>query len=176
MKSSSHTSYWSIFDYKRDPDNVVLNNTFAELDRDDFNDTAPTSTNFAVGTHTSTNNSGHTYIAYCFSEVAGYSKFGVWTAVGDTNGSYVATGFQPAWIMAKQISGSGGNWFITDYKRETFNVNADILDANLSDDERNADIFDFLSNGFKIRLGLGTGERFIYLAFAKSPFKNSRAR
>ena len=55
---------------------LVLNSTFAELDRDDFNDTAPTSTNFAVGTHTSTNNSGHTYIAYCFSEVAGYSKFG----------------------------------------------------------------------------------------------------
>ena len=78
--------------------------------------------------------------------------------------------------MAKQISGSGGNWFITDYKRETFNVNADILDANLNDAERNADIFDFLSNGFKIRLGLGTGEKFIYLAFAESPFKNSRAR
>jgi len=135
------------------------------------------STTFGVkGGYGPVSTNGGTYIAYLFSEVAGYSKFGVWTAVGDTNGTYVATGFQPAWIMAKQISGSGGNWFITDYKRETFNVNADILDANLSDDERNADIFDFLSNGFKIRLGLGTGEKFIYLAFAKSPFKNSRAR
>ena len=129
-----------------------------------------------TGNYDNVNINGDKHVAYCFTGVAGYSKFGIWTAVGDTNGSYVATGFRPAWIMAKQISGSGGNWFITDYKRETFNVNADILDANLSDDERNADIFDFLSNGFKIRLGLGTGEKFIYLAFAESPFKNSRAR
>ena len=96
-----------------------------------------------TGNYDNVNINGDKHVAYCFTGVAGYSKFGIWTAVGDTNGSYVATGFRPAWIMAKQISGSGGNWFITDYKRETFNVNADILDANLNDAERNADIFDF---------------------------------
>ena len=55
---------------------LVLNSTLCKQARDDFNDTDPTSTNFAVGTTASMDNSGHTYIAYCFSEVAGYSKFG----------------------------------------------------------------------------------------------------
>ena len=156
---------------------LKLNETQVQTSNSDvYPNTAPTSTVYSLGNHASVNASGSTYVAYVFSEVAGYSKFGSWTAFGSTDGRFVFTGFRPAWVMAKQTTGGGGNWFMVDDKRSPFNIANDILDANLNAAERNADIFDFLSNGFKIRLGLGTGETFIYLAFAESPFKNARAR
>ena len=76
--------------------------------------------------------------------------------------------------MAKQTDGGGGNWFISDTARDPYNVQANLLDANLSSAERTANIYDILSNGFKVRFALsGT---FIYCAFAENPFKTSRAR
>ena len=167
---------------------LVLNNNFAELDREDFNDTAPTSTNFAVGTHTSTNNSGHTYIAYCFSEVAGYSKFGSYISNGaSSNNTFVFTGFRPAWVLIKASSTGGSSsfdWAMFDNKREPSNAMYKRLIANDAQAETTntgtTAYIDFLSNGFKIR-GNGSligqsGVTYIYLCFAESPFKNSRAR
>lgn len=160
--------------------NLVLNNTFAELDRDDFNDTAPTSTNFAVGTHTSTNNSGHTYIAYCFSEVAGYSKFGSYTGNGSSDGTFVFTGFRPAFIITKRSDGTSP-WRLFDNKRPDANFQTYKLEADSSGAELTGYAYaDFLSNGFKIRdsgsYQNASGGTYIYLCFAESPFKNSRAR
>jgi hypothetical protein len=121
------------------------------------------------------NANGLKYIAYCFHNVKGYSKFGSYTGNGNADGTFVYTGFTPAFIMTKQTSGGGGNWFIVDNKRNTFNVVNNLLDANLSNAERNANIYDFYSNGFKDRLGLGSGETFIYMAFAESPFVSSKS-
>lgn len=135
---------------------------------------SPTSSVFYVNNDGLVNGSGSTYIAYCFAEVKGYSKFGSYVANGSSDGSFIYTGFTPAFVMSKQTSGSGGNWFIVDNKRNTFNVVNNLLDANLSNAERNANIYDFYSNGFKDRLGLGSGETFIYMAFASSPFTSSK--
>ena len=163
--------------------NLILNQTSAELNRDDFNDTAPTSTNFAVGTHTSTNNNGDTYVAYCFSGVAGYSKFGMYKGNGNANGTFVFTGFRPAWVLVKRTD-SAENWILKDSARNTFNGVFSNLNPNTSNAEfgSSGDVnsFDFVANGFKIRGSNSavnaSGGSFIYFAFAESPFKNSRAR
>ena len=97
-----------------------------------------------------------------------------------TDGTFVYTGFRPAWIMQKKSSSSGNDWTIYDTARDTFNVAEDLLRPNLSNAESDTTSFDILSNGFKIRSSAGTfnasGATFIYLAFAEAPFKLANAR
>ena len=118
---------------------------------------------------------------YCFSEVAGYSKFGSYTGNGNTDGTFVHTSFRPALIIWKRADTSQ-SWYMMDNKRNTFNVTNTFLRPDTSAAESNAvnSIADFLSNGFKLR-GNGndvnaSGGTYIYLAFAESPFKYSNAR
>ena len=146
-----------------------------------WNSTAPSSSVFSIGTSSSVNTSSGTYIAYCFSEVAGYSKFGKYTGTGSTDGAFAYTGFRPAWVLIKSTSGST-HWVMKDTTRDTYNVANKTLLANSSTSEDTSGSFsiDFLSNGFKCRAS-GThvnasGTTYIYLAFAESPFKNNRAR
>ena len=156
-----------------------------------WNDTEPTSSVFTVGSFGSVNENTKNYIAYCFSGVTGYSKFGKYTSNGNVDGAFVFTGFRPAWVMLKQSSNSDtAYWFMFDSKRSPKNVIGDeALAANLTEVEgltswnpnTSNSVIDFLSNGFKIRTtstaGFNvSGETMIYFAFAESPFKYSRAR
>ena len=117
---------------------------------------------------------GNTYIAYCFAEKTGYSKFGKFVGNGSSDGSFVYTGFKPAWIMYKDISGTS-DWYIMDTKRRTFNVTDVRLEANNTDAEVTGagDKIDILSNGFKFRHSSGSfnisGNNYIYMAFAEEP-------
>jgi len=143
-----------------------------------FNQTAPTSSVFTVGTQSDLNGSSATYIAYCFVEKKGYSKIGSYTGNGNTAGPFVYTGFRPAWIISKRTdNSSGGEWNILDNKRDTFNVADAKLEANNSDAEETDEMYDILSNGFKITRGDGninaSGGTYIFMAFAESPFVNS---
>ena len=117
-----------------------------------------------------------------FAEIEGYSKFGSYSGNGSTNGTFVFTGFRPAFVMIKTTTISGQYWIIRDNKRDTFNddSNGSSLYANTSDPEGTGNIdIDFLSNGFKMRDGgnntNGSGT-YIYMAFAEQPFKFSNAR
>ena len=147
-----------------------------------WNDTSPTSSVFSLGTIVSSNRSGNDYVAYCFADVEGYSKFGSYTGNGSADGPFVYTGFRPAFVMVKQSSASGQSWQIQDSTRETFNDgNRTVLFPDLSNAEiTDAFPLDFLSNGFKIRNSgsgnNGSGATHIYMAFAESPFKVSLAR
>ena len=127
----------------------------------------------------SVNKSGDNYIAYCFSGVDGYSKFGKYTGNGNSNGTFVFTSFRPAFLILKRISNSAA-WYIYDNKRNTFNVVDLNLKADASSAEATFTTVDFLSNGFKIRTSNSafntSGNTYIYLCFAESPFKNARAR
>jgi hypothetical protein len=128
-----------------------------------------------------TNTSGRTYVAYCFSEVAGFSKFGSYTGNGSADGPFVYLGFRPRFMMIKRTDTSGSGWVMLDTSRNTANVTNLNLYANLSNAETTADYSDdFLSNGFKVRdAGAGqnaSGGTYIYAAFAENPFKNSLAR
>ena len=139
-----------------------------------FPATATTSTVFTVGGEdggNSSNANGSKYVAYCWAEIPGYSKFGQYTGNGSSDGSYVHLGFKPAWVMFKR-SDSSGNWFIVDNKRDPFNECTRDLYPNTSGAETNNPNFvDFLSNGFKLRTtgaSVNSGT-IIYMAFAEQP-------
>jgi hypothetical protein len=143
-----------------------------------FNDTAPTSSLFSIGTALGVNTSSSTYIAYCFAEVKGYSKFGSYTGNGSTDGTFVYTGFTPAFLIFKSSSLGTTNWQLLDNKRNTFNPENNHLRPNGSGAEFTNYPVDFLSNGFKFRNTDGdnnqSGETYIYMAFASSPFTSSK--
>ena len=144
-----------------------------------WNDTTPTSSVFSIGTNDVVNTSSGVYIAYCFAEKQGYSKFGKYTGNGNANGTFVYTGFKPAWILIKD-TGSTQSWFMYDNKRDTINPNTKLLTANNSSAEEdsastgNTFDVDFLSNSVKIRTtdgGVNTsGNEYVYSVFAENPF------
>jgi hypothetical protein len=119
------------------------------------------------------NLSGTNYVAYCFAEKKGYSKFGSYTGNGSTDGTFVYTGFKPAWVMIKRTDTSGNSWFMWDNKRATHNEMVNCLLANTYDAELTDREIDFLSNGFKTRATDGnynsSGGSYIYMAFASAP-------
>ena len=144
-----------------------------------FNSTAPTSSVFSVGTDTAINTSSGTHIAYLFAEKQGFSKFGTYTGNGNASGSYIHLGFRPAMVIIKR-SNAAVNWYMFDNKRDTFNVMSKELNCNNNEAEATelgSNPIDFLSNGFKLRVAdsyiNGTGDPYIYMAFAEQPFVNS---
>ena len=146
-----------------------------------WNDTAPTSTVWTVGTNGEVNTSTATYVCYAWAEIAGFSRFGSYTGNGSTDGPFVFTNFRPKWVMFKRTdSSTNANWMILDTSRNTYNVADSALFANLSNAELTSYPVDILSNGFKIRGTTGetntNGGTYIYAAFAENPFKNSNAR
>jgi hypothetical protein len=143
--------------------------------------TGPTSTTIQLNGGGGVNNNGSTYVAYCFSEIAGYSKFGSYTGNGSADGTFVYLGFRPRWLMIKQSSAAGQSWVIVDTSRDTFNVSGLDLYANLSNAEANEKpVLDILSNGFKLRNTYGNSNTnavtYIYAAFAENPTKLALAR
>ena len=135
-----------------------------------WNNTEPTSSVFSIGTEWANTN---TLVAYCFADVQGYSKMGSYIGTGNVDGAFIYTGFKPAWIMIKQTSASGTNWFLFDSKRLGYNVANYYLSANTTLVDRTAPFLDILSNGFKLRATEtdvnGSGATYIYMAFAEEP-------
>jgi len=138
-----------------------------------WNNTSPTSSVFTIGTGGTPNNSGDNYIAYCFADVKGFSKFGSYVGNGETpNGTFVYTGFKPAFVMGKATSGTE-NWFMNDNKRLGYNDKNYRLYPNLSNSEATDSNMEILSNGFKLNTANGNsngvGKTYIYMAFAEEP-------
>ena len=138
-----------------------------------FNNTSPTSSVFTLGDWTAVN--GSSMIAYCFADVKGFSKFGSYTGNGNADGTFVYTGFKPAFIMVKPSSIGNEAWKLYDNKRNIFNVVENGLNASDSQVEGSGsgNYIDFLSNGFKLRTNdtrqNGSGATNIYMAFAEEP-------
>jgi len=153
-----------------------------------LNDTAPSSSVITLGTYGNLNYNGAGYVAYCFAEKKGYSKFGIYSGTDSTSGPFVYTGFKPAWLMIKRsgtantsTNMNGSHWVMLDIKRDTINAAgaAHALVANLpaAEDTTNLTKVDFLSNGFKFRGGadaVNASDTYTYYAFAESPFVNSK--
>jgi hypothetical protein len=147
-----------------------------------WNSTAPTSSVFSVGT-ASVSNATSGLVAYCFADVNGFSKFGSYISNNATDGPFVYTGFRPRWLMVKRaIAASGtGGWFMYDAERNTYNVMDKYIFAEGTAGDNTLAVFDFTSNGFKIRsnnvhVNTTAGDTYIYMAFAEHPFKYSLAR
>jgi len=186
VKSRSLSTGWVTYhkDAAASPEDgyLILNGTDAFYDTVVWNDTAPTSSVFSLGgSGYSSNNSGATYVAYCFHSVDGYSKVGSYLGNGSSDGVFIYTGFRPAWIMIKRIDSTGG-WSILDDVRASNNNPVDRrVQANDTDTEESAGVnIDFNSNGFKLRNSASSMNNssgsYIYLAFAEQPFKYSNAR
>jgi len=137
-----------------------------------------TSSTFGISNNINTNTSGATYIAYCFADVKGYSKFGSYVGNGNADGPFIYTGFKPAWVMGKKTDGAE-DWFMFDNKRDAFNLTQKKLRANsnAAENDNSAKGIDLLSNGFKLRTSNGefngSGGNWIYMAFAENPFVSS---
>ena len=181
FKDRSTTKDWFVYHQSISPAtggklNLTVN---PSADSSYFNNTAPTSSVFSIGGANTTNPSGNNMIAYCFAEKKGFSKFGSYTGNGNADGTFVYTGFKPAFVLIKANS-AGQDWHIHDIKRSTFNVSDTVLLPNTIDaDITDTTVYgiDILSNGFKCRgthprvNGSGTG--YIYMAFAENPFVTS---
>jgi hypothetical protein len=158
---------------------LALNETIAaENNIGMLNDTAPTSTLITLGSTDRVNENTYNHVAYCFAEKKGFSKFGSYTGNGSTDGTFVYTGFKPAFLITKMYNTSGGSWGIVDGTRNEFNVVNKWNFADSSGAEFSAvNVCDFLSNGFKFRAvdtsSNSSGNSYIYMAFAENPFVTS---
>jgi hypothetical protein len=183
VKNRTGTNSWLVYHASIGNTGAVqLNSTNAVTTASTFwNNTSPTSTLFSVGTDNAVNSGTGTYVAYCFSEVAGYSKFGSYTGNGSTDGTFVYTGFRPKFVIVKRTD-SANDWFMYDATRNKSNLTNLVIFSNLSDAESTAvsSVLDLVSNGFKFRnngSGInGINGSYIYMAFAENPFKYSLAR
>ena len=158
-------------------DQLVLNGTDAENTDSRLSDSDNwTSTFFKVGSYGDMNNNSSDHVAYVFCNVKGYCKVGTYTGNGNASGTFVYTGFAPAFVLSKCTSHAGENWNINDSKRPGSNViqNALLPDSSAAEVTASFQALDILSNGFKWR---GTNDRvnassktYLYLAFAENPF------
>ena len=180
FKRRNSSSDWIVYHVSRGATKYIpLNGTSAGSAYEPyFANTEPTSSVFTVDTAGDINGSSDTFIAYLFSEIKGYSKFGIYKGNGNADGPFVYTGFKPAWLMLKRTD-TTGSWQMYDNKRNPHNVVTNRLGANLSSEESTSGSIDidFLSNGFKMRNSTAdwnaSGGTYIYMAFAESPFVNS---
>ncbi len=187
-KSRSIATGWFTFYDVVDGTNdyLQLDSTATSLDAESYSIVPPTSTVFGTDGAFVSGNTNATMIAYCFSSVEGYSKSGKYTGNGSADGPFVFTGFRPAFIISKNTS-TAQDWVIKDIKHSGYTtMNGNPVNIGLRPNTNDGHSggsnlgVDFLSNGFKLR-GVDyrvnkSGDTYIYLAFASSPFKNARAR
>ena len=183
-RDNTSTNYndWIIYHHKNATANdkkLKLNTNDAVSTTNEWGDTDPTSTVYSV--HTSgdgaTNDGTDKIVSYVWTGIKGYSKFGTYQGNGNTNGTFVYTGFRPAFLMIKRTVGNTGSWVIHDNKRDPINIAKNNVDADNDSAQASLDRLDILSNGFKSRSTLGfnneDGHTYVYMAFAESPFVNS---
>jgi len=175
-KSRGGTSSWWTWHQGMAGDTSYVNlqlNT-AELTFSDIWGDGITSSVFGYN-YPATVNANQTYIAYCFAEKQGYSKFGNYKGVG-SGSPFVYTGFKPALVICKRTD-STNDWGIVDSKRETYNGATKTLFADLTNAESSTYTVDLLSNGFRPSSNHSifnqSGGSYIYMAFAENPFVTS---
>ena len=179
---SEASNDWAVYHHKNtsapETDFLRLNEQDATTDNANFmNDTAPTSTVFTVSTGSKVNTDTETYMAYAWTEIKGYSKFGHYTGTGHaTESPFIWTGFRPGWILIKNTA-NYYDWVLLDHKRPGYNIHSCRLKAHDTSVEYCGLLIDILSNGFKIRNADGdtnlNGGEIVYAAFAAHPLVTS---
>ena len=167
---------WIVYHHKMssDPETDYMRFDSSAASTDDntiWNDTAPTSSVFSIGTSNGVNANTETYIGYLFVGVEGFSKFGSYAGNNNAAGPFIYCGFKPKFIIGKKIA--SGNWFLGDTARNTYNpIDTYLFPSTTDADSTGTDYVDSLSNGFNLRHtgGLNAGEDYIFIAFAENPF------
>ena len=192
------SQHWTVYHNSLDTgDYLRLDDDSVAIDYAMFNDGQPTSTVVPLGNDGQTSNSGDDYIMYSWTAIPGYSYFGSYVGNASDDGPFVHCGFKPRWVLVKNItaagaSNSGTNWVIRDTARDDDNPVKNYLLADGTNGGHTYEgsagkrFIDVLSNGFKVRSGVGSGdhaytpningETFLVAAFAEHPFKTARAR
>ena len=177
VKNRTNAYDWAVYhEALGNTGGLFLNTTSAFTTNGDlWNDTSPTSLIFTCSNSTLTNQGSANHIAYCFAEKQGFSKFGSYTGNTSTDGTFVYTGFKPAFLLIKNTS-AAQSWWMWDNKRIGYNGGGN---HRLRPDENSTEFadatskVDLLSNGFKFRDGDNaynySGNTFIYMAFAENP-------
>ena len=177
---SNSAAGWLVYHQSEGAGKYIRLNSNArnQSDTNIFNNTAPTSSVFSVGTDTDNNGSGETYVAYCFAPVVGFSSMGLYQGNGNDNGPFIYTGgFKPAFVLLKELE-STSSWFLLDHKRSQTNGGNPInrfLRTDTSDAQTDSSWhkIDFYSNGFKINdddVDINDNNNsYIWIAFAEAP-------
>ena len=177
-KHLDRSQNWRVFHTSAGVGKTGFLNDTAAFAADPDRISAVSSTTFTAAANM---NESADYIAYCFADVEGYSKFGNYIGNGSTDGPFVYTGFKPALVILKVSSNAPTGWIILDNERDSFNSVNHVLQPNSSNAEASgSDNWDFNSNGFKVRntwaAANGSGYTVTYMVFAESPFKTATAR
>ena len=185
-KSIEKTGNWWVFSDGQTNFNygINLNSTGASTDKSGNGSmSAPTSTVFSTNHTDGLNENGNDLIAYCFANCEGYIQSGTYNGNNESSkGTFVYTGFKPAFVMGKGVV-SGAAWWIQDDATSPFNPSPGVLEPNSTSatyTSANPNL-DFLSNGFKVRnnnsmFNSTSYDPYIYLAMAHNPFKYATSR
>ena len=185
IKGRSHTDSWSIWTSAipiTDVQGLQFNSTNGLFTNSSYRTVQATSTLVKIGRQAIENN-GRTFVCYAFKAVEGYSRFGTYESNNSSDGTFVYTGFRPAFLITKDVDRNSMSWIIYDNKRDTSNEMNNNFNIGTSSEPYHStgSSIDFLSNGFKFRDGSSSWnnystETYIYMAFAEQPFKFSNAR
>jgi len=177
-KRLENSNYWAVYHKKENNYYLVLNTTAGFSNAPLWKDTYPTSVYYQVDSSTSVNPSGETVVAYFFRSITGFSKVGDYNGNGNADGTFVYTGFKPAFIMIKRTD-SAASWVMFDSKRLGYNIANYQLYSNSTSAEGNNAFIDINSNGFKCRTNHAdvnnSSGTYIYMAFAESPIVSSNS-
>jgi hypothetical protein len=176
-KGLGDTYGWKVFHTNLTSGKTLVLNTTAAEDTDANRIASANASTFTTSGTFSVNESGSGYVAYCFAEKQGFSKFGSYTGNNNVDGNFLYTGFKPAFIMIKRTNFTKP-WMMFDNKRDGYNPDNNQLQANDSAVENTSSFrIDMLSNGFKLRSSDGdaneNGNNFLYLAIAEAPLVGS---
>jgi len=176
IKVLNTSNVWAMYHKSTGATHYLQFDTSTSTDNDTYwNDTAPTNDVFTIGTASPVNVSSNSYVAYCFAEKTGYSKFGKYVGTADANGPFIYTGFKPKFIIIKS-STSGEGWHIFDNLRaNAYNPHelvAPRVNSNSAESTSSSYGIDLVSNGFKLKGNgdgtNGSGQTYIYMAFGQS--------
>nr|BAR18712.1 hypothetical protein [uncultured Mediterranean phage uvMED] len=180
FKCTSHAEAWFVYHSSlSSPESkyLQLNTTGAASNSSNIWGAGMTSSTVGVNVGV-LGTAGQDYIAYCFSQKSGFSSMGSYTGNGNADGSFIYTGFKPAFVLIKD-SGRSESWYIFDNRRLGYNgAMADFLaNTAAAESSSSATLLDLVSNGFKLRGTTdhlnGSGQNFIYIAFAEAPLVGS---
>ena len=191
VKKTNSTSNWIVYHRANtaapETDRLKLNSTEATTDDNtSWNDTAPTSTEFTVGTNGAVNGNGDTFVAYLFAHNNGDGEFGPdadadiikcgsYTGNGSTDGPEIDLGFEPQFVIVKNAT-AVSDWRIFDTMRGWHVANGSndqLLSANLTSAESGGGFSAPNATGFKIdSTGSNyntSGQTYIYIAIRRGP-------
>jgi hypothetical protein len=182
IKNRSSARLWAV--YHKELTSPAANrylqlntSTYGELANSTlWGNVAPSSTIITTGENAAVNQPNENLVAYCWKERKGFSRFGKYVGNGETNGTFVYTGFKPEFVIVRRID-SANSWIITDNARGQNGANPRLYANSTEAEGSAADYIDHLSNGFKIRTSAGSmnasGGTYVYMAFAENPFVTS---